>query len=130
MFRAGAGIRFAPGKHDEQVDRLRSFYNTHHSNSCYGYDTGKPLSPHQKYSFLALCTLLTCATAAPAHYHGRLRGTTLGRDRTTSALVPRSSPSGFFSPTGIAVIDTLLPDPPAAVVGAPPPTPDIAGVAI
>lgn len=61
----------------------------------------------------------------------RVRGTTLGRDRTTSALVPRSSPSGPFSPTGMAVIGTPLPGAAALAVaaeaGAPAATPDIAG---
>jgi hypothetical protein len=60
----------------------------------------------------------------------RCRGTTFGRDRTTSAFVPRFSPSGFFSPTGMAVIGPPLPGPAAptaAVAGAAPATPDLAG---
>src|SRR6185312_15913182 len=85
----------------------------------------------QKFEFLPLCPISTSATAAPSPYPRRLRGTTLGRDLTTCALVARSSPSALFSSTGIAAIGTPLPDPvAAAATGVPEPTPDIAGAAM
>ncbi len=75
-----------------------------------------------------------CHSGTARRYPGRFRGTTFGRDRTTSARVARSSPSGFLSPTAIAVTGTPLLEPVepvvAAVIGAAPGAPDIAGVAM
>lgn len=131
VFERTAACGFSPGSCDEPRTCC-GFHQTNQTNSALRIQrsVGAYAGISKSIEFRPLCTLFTSATAAPLHYPGRLRGTTLGRDLTTCALVPRSSPSGVLSPTGIAVIGTPLPDPPAAAAGAPEPAPDIAGVAM